>query len=165
VGGVVNRSRPTPDPASQAKVSADVGSVLVGTSTKCARPASSDACSARAKQVSARDRSDHLGLHSRGVAAFTRLIRERVARLSYRSVRGSPKWGKTLVSVNGVGLVVADSRRNVDDHHARAAVDVLGLAVAGIDDDLEHSDRRGLEQYPALPGRGDGPSSSAGQGR
>src|SRR5687768_10035380 len=44
----------------------------------------------------------HLGIELRARQAFPRLIRERVARLSYRSARGSPKWGKTLVSPNQV---------------------------------------------------------------
>jgi hypothetical protein len=46
------------------------------------------------------------------------------------------------------GLVVADPCRPVDDHRARATVDVLGFSEAGLDDDLQHSDRRGLEQHP-----------------
>jgi hypothetical protein len=48
-----------------------------------------------------------LALNSPRVEAFPRLIRERVARLSYLSVRGSPNWGKTLVSPN---QVIADIR-------------------------------------------------------
>ena len=48
-----------------------------------------------------------VALNSADVEAFPRLIRERVARLSYRSVRGSPKCGKTLVSPN---QVIADIR-------------------------------------------------------
>jgi hypothetical protein len=37
-----------------------------------------------------------------GAAGDLRLIRERIARLSYRSIRGRPKWGKTLLSANHV---------------------------------------------------------------
>jgi hypothetical protein len=36
--------------------------------------------------------------------------------------------------------VIAESSRPVDDHHARTAVGVLRLTVAGSDDDLEHPD-------------------------
>jgi hypothetical protein len=39
---------------------------------------------------------------STGVAGFPGLIRERVAGLCYRSIRGSPKSGKTLLSANQV---------------------------------------------------------------
>jgi hypothetical protein len=41
-----------------------------------------------------------LARHSAGVAAFPRRVRERIPRLSYRSIRGSPKCGKTLLSPN-----------------------------------------------------------------
>jgi KaiC/GvpD/RAD55 family RecA-like ATPase len=46
-------------------------------------------------------------LNSAGVAAFPRFVRERIPRLSYRSIRGSPKCGKTLLSPN---QVIADIR-------------------------------------------------------
>ena len=67
---------------------------------------------------------DHLGIELRARQAFPRLIRERVARLSYRSVRGSPKWGKTLVSPN---QVIADIRSpssvRTNNAYARAISD------------------------------------------
>jgi hypothetical protein len=43
-----------------------------------------------------------LALNSRGVGSFPSLIRERIARLSYRSIRGRPNCGKTLLSANHV---------------------------------------------------------------
>ena len=43
-----------------------------------------------------------LALHARGRRGFPRLIHERIPRLSYRSIRGSPKCGKRLVSGNQV---------------------------------------------------------------
>lgn len=48
------------------------------------------------------DLSIVLASMSGGVAGDPRLIRERIARLSYRSIRGRPNCGKTLLSANHV---------------------------------------------------------------
>jgi hypothetical protein len=68
-----------------------------------------------------------LALNSLRVEAFPRVISERVARLSYRSVRGSPNWGKTLLSAN---QVIADIRSpsSVRTNSPRGrAMSVLGM--------------------------------------
>jgi hypothetical protein len=70
---------------------------------------------------------DHLGIELRGVEAFPGLIHERVARPSYRSVRGSPNWGKTRLSAN---QVIADIRSpsSVRTNSPRGrAMSVLGM--------------------------------------
>src|SRR5687768_1201433 len=43
-----------------------------------------------------------LALHAGGRRGFPRLIHERIPRLTYRNIRGSPKCGKRLVSGNQV---------------------------------------------------------------
>jgi hypothetical protein len=43
-------------------------------------------------------------------------------------------------------LVVANLSWRVDDHHAAAAVGVLGLTVSRLDHDLEHVHGRRLEE-------------------
>jgi hypothetical protein len=62
-----------------------------------------------------------LALNSARVEAFPRLIRERVARLSYRSIRGSPNCGKTLVSPNQVIVDIrSPSSVRTNNAYARA---------------------------------------------
>jgi hypothetical protein len=62
-----------------------------------------------------------LALMSRGVAAFPRLIRERIAGLSYRSIRGRPNCGKTLLSANHVMAEIwSPARVSTNSAYARA---------------------------------------------